>query len=140
MHLRIRQGGDILLGRLGAGPAVASWLLLGAGAVAAFLLGSVFLLLGLGLAVLVIVLLSRAGKHTHWSHFALVASMITGAITASFVWWVMGLQIDAADTFAPTPPEAVWLGPALVMFLISGISFLLSAVFAILNQSRSPRR
>lgn len=130
VHLRVRQAGQLLLGRLGVIPALLAWGLLAVVAVLSLVFGGVILLAGLGVTAAVIVVLARAGVQTHWSHFVLVAALIVGTASAAFAWWAVGLSIDAADSFTPEPSVIRWTGTAIAVFLLSGVGVLVSAIIA----------
>ena len=119
-----------MLGRLGVVPAVVAWLLLAVVAAASLIFGGFILLSGLGVAAAVVVFLARTGVQTHWSHIVLLASLIVGAASAAFVWWTVGLSIDAADAFMPEPPVTHWTGTALVLFVLSVLGVLVSGIIA----------
>lgn len=136
LHLRVRQGGQLLLGRLGVLPAVIAWLALAVVGVLSFLFGGIVLLVGLLLTAVTVVVLSRAGVPTHWSHFLLVASLLVGTICAAFVWWAVGVRIDSADSYTPEPPVVQWAGPAMVLFVLSCLGVLGSAIIAAVTAAR----
>jgi hypothetical protein len=46
----------------------------------------------------------------------LIASLVIGAVSATFVWWVAGVRIDAGDSFTEEPAAAALGGTALVVF------------------------
>jgi hypothetical protein len=135
LQLRLRHAGNLLLGKSGPWRALSAWVVLAAVAVLALLLGNIILLLGLIVAALAIVALTRAGVHSHWSHALLVASLIAGTVSAAFVWWVLGVRIDAADSFTQEPPAASWGGTALVVFALSAVGVVVSAVIAATRES-----
>lgn len=136
VHLRVRQAGQLLLGRLGIIPAVLAWVLLAAVAVVSFVFGGIILLVGLFVTAAAFAVLARAGVQTHWSHFVLIASLIVGTASAAFVWWAVGLSIDAADSFTPEPSVTHWTGTAIVVFLLSGVGVLVSAIIAATKAGR----
>lgn len=133
IHLRVRQTGRLLLGQFGVVPAVVAWLLLAVFTALTLIFGGAILLAGLGVAVIVV--LARTGVQTHWSHFVLLASLIVGAASAAFVWWTLGLSIDAADSFTPEPPITHWTGTALVLFVLSALGVLVSAIIATVTEA-----
>lgn len=135
VHLRAHQAGHILLGRFGVAPAVIAWLLLVVVAAMSSVFGGVILLAGLAVAAALIVVLARTGVQTHWSHFVLVVSLIVGAASAAFFWWTLGLSIDAADSFSPEPPVTHWTGTALVLFVLSALGVLFSAITATVTET-----
>ncbi|SDL58327.1 hypothetical protein SAMN04487916_1111 [Arthrobacter sp. ov407] len=135
IHLRVRQTGRLLLGQFGVVPAVVAWLLLAVVAALALIFGGVTLLAGLGVAAAVIAVLTRTGVQTHWSHFVLLASLIVGAASAAFVWWTLGLSIDAADSFTPEPPVTHWAGTALVLVVLSALGVLVTAIIATVTEA-----
>lgn len=103
MHLRIRQGGQLLLGQLGVVPAAAAWLLLAAVGVLSWLLGGIVLLIGLALTGTTIVVLARAGVPTHWPHLLLVASLILGTTPRAAERGVVDCQVRVVT---PDPSSA----------------------------------
>ena len=139
VDLRARYVGRLLLGGRGWLRAVGAWLALVGGLVVTGVLlpfGAVFfalILLGL------VVVLARAGTPSHWSHWLMVASIVTGAASAAFVWWVAGVRIDAADAMTPEPPAAAWGGTALIVFLASGVALVASAVVSATRERRVRR-
>ncbi|WP_427133876.1 hypothetical protein [Pseudarthrobacter sp. S9] len=44
----------------------------------------------------------------------LAVSLTVGAATAVYVWWVLGVRIDAADAMTDEPAAAVWGGAGLI--------------------------
>ncbi|MET4096946.1 hypothetical protein [Arthrobacter sp. UYCu712] len=137
VQLRVRQAGQLLLGRLGVIPAVLSWVLLAVVAVLSFVFGGIILLVGVGVGVTAaaFAVLARAGVQAHWSHFVLIASLIVGTASAVFAWWAVGLSIDAADSFTPEPSVTHWTGTAIVVFLLSGVGVLVSAIIAVTTKA-----
>ena len=79
--------------------------------------------------------LARTGVQTHWSHLALLASLIVGAASAAFIWWTVGLSVDAADSFTPEPPVTHWTGTAVVLFALSALGVLVSGVIATVSEA-----
>lgn len=134
--LRIQQVGNALLGGLGTGPAFLAWGVVACVSVAAVLFGSVFLLLGTGMVATVAFVLARAGVHSHWSHAVMVMSLIVGSAAAEFVWWVWGLGFDAADAFEEPPAIVAWMGPGVIVFLVSSACFIMSVIYAVVHESR----
>jgi len=128
LRRRARWTGHALLGGRGAATAVAGWLAVLAVMVLAFVVGGVFgavLLVGLVLAV---VGLSFAGRPSMLTYWLLGGSALAGTCAAAYVWWVLGVQIDAADTLTPPPPAAAHGGAGLVVLGVSIIVFVVSAV------------
>ncbi|MDQ4501755.1 hypothetical protein [Sinomonas sp. ASV322] len=135
-HLRQRWLGRLLLGGLGPVWAVIGWAALALCALAAFLFGGPVIILGLIVFVIAVLVLSRAGVHTFWSYFAMVAPVIVGTAAAAFAWWVLGLAIDAADANTPAPEITHWGGAALSLMGLCAIVFITSVIFAAVRQHR----
>lgn len=135
-HLRERWLGRLLLGGLGSVWAAVGWAALALWALAAFMMGNIVIFLGLIVFVMVVLALAKAGVHTTWSYVAMVASVIVGTTAAAFVWWVLGLKLDAADAMTPEPEIAHWGGTALVLIGLSVLVFIASVIFAAVRQSR----
>jgi len=138
VDLRARHVGRLLLGGRGWRRATGAWLALLGGLVVAGLLplGAVItLLVLLGL----VVILARAGAPSHWSHWLMVTSIVTGAASGAFVWWAAGVKIDAADAMTPEPAAAAWGGAALVLFALSALILVASAVVSATRERRVQR-
>lgn len=135
-HLREQWLGRLLLGGLGRVRAAIAWAVLALWAAAAFLLGNVVMFLGLVAFVVAVLLLSRVGVHTFASYVAMVASVVVGTAAAAFVWWVLGVRLDAADAMVPEPEITRWGGLALILVGVSALVFVASVVFAAVRQGR----
>lgn len=59
-----------------------------------------------------------------------IVSLAISLVSAWFVWWVAGAVIDAADSFTTAPPITHWGGTAIIVFLISTVTFWAVAIFA----------
>jgi hypothetical protein len=66
----------------------------------------------------------------HWSYSLLIASLAISAVSTAFVWWVLGLRIDAADSFSPEPAAASWGGVALAVLGLSVLGMIVAVVTA----------
>jgi hypothetical protein len=139
VRLRGRQIGRVLLGARGVGAAVTGWVVLLLVVVAALLLGNVFLLLAVLVLAVAAVAVTTAGTPSHWSHWSMVASVLIGVSSFAFVWWVVGVRIDAADGGTPEPPLASWDWAGLVGLALAAAGFVTSAAFA-LRREQSRRR
>lgn len=139
VDLRTRHVGRLLLGGRGWRRAAGAWLALLGGLVVAGLL----LPLGAVITVLVllglVVILARAGTPSHWSHWLMVVSIVTGVASGGFVWWAAGVKIDAADAMTPEPAAAAWGGAALVLFALSALMLVASAVVSATRERRVQR-
>ncbi|MGL4340407.1 MAG: hypothetical protein ACRCSP_08315 [Rhodoglobus sp.] len=129
-HLRGRWFGTLLLGGVGPVWAVVGWAALALWALAGFFMGNIVVFLGLITFIIVVLALSKAGVHTTLSYVAMVASVIVGTIAAAFVWWILGVKLDAADAMTPEPEIAHWGGTALILTGVSALVFIASVVFA----------
>ena len=136
LHLRVRQVGQLLFGRLGIVRAVVAWLVLGAVGVLSALFGGIVLLAGLFVTAATVIVLARSGVPTHWSRVLLIASLLLGTVCAAFIWWATGAAIDAADSFTPAPPAVQWTGLAIVVFLLSGAGVLVSGIIAAVTAAK----
>lgn len=139
VRLRTRQVERVFLGLHGSVPALSAWLGLVALCVAAFLFGNAILLLAFLALLGLVVVFSRAGTPSHWSHWLMVLSIVTGAISAGFVWWVAGVKISVADSMTPEPAAAAWGGTALILFVLSGCALVVSALVAATRERRIRR-
>ncbi len=128
LRRRARWGGQALLGGSGIATAALLWIAVIAVMVLTFLGGAVF-----GVALLVALVF--AGRPSLLTFRLLAGSAVTGVCAAAYVWWVLGVQIDAADTFTAAPAAAGYGGVGLV---ILGLSIVLFVVAAIVDYSRRP--
>lgn len=133
---RLLQVGQVVLGRRGVGSAIAAWVVLLAMLGAAAMLGGVFLLGFLVFVVLAALAVVEAGSPTDWSHWTMVGSLLTGALAFAYVWWVAGVQINAADAMVPPPRAAAWGGLGLLVLLASFCGFVVSALYAARRAAR----
>jgi hypothetical protein len=139
VRLQGRRVEHALLGRRGIGVAVAAWVLLCALVIAALLFGGPVLLAVVVAFLLLSTALARAGAPSHWSHWLMIASVVTGIVSAAFVWWAAAAMVDAADALTPTPQAATWGGVGLMAFAASCVGLLGSAVMAV-RRENSRRR
>lgn len=138
-QLRRRWLGDLLLGKLGPGRAVAAWggfvLMTAAGA----LLGSVVLLAWVCVLVAVVVVLSQAGSPSRVSYWLVVASLVAWLGGFLFFGFTFGPAVDAADANVD-PPWFVSLGtPALLVSLVGFVGFCVSVTLAAVRGSNRSR-
>jgi hypothetical protein len=137
-RLRSRQVERVFLGQRGAVAMGLAWAAVLVVLVAAFLLGNVLLLLAVLMLGMLALVFARAGAPSRWSHWLMVTSILTGAASAAFVWWVAGVTIDAADSMTREPPAAAWGGFALVMLGLSAVAFIASVVGAVVREPSRP--
>jgi hypothetical protein len=136
LTLRRRQLERLLLGGYGTAPTALTWLVVFVAVVVAFLLGGILVPLLLLFALVGAGVLARAGSPSHWIHWLTLASLAVGGGSFSFFWWALGASIDAADTYTPVPPLALWGGTALILFGISVVTMIISAVAAVTRERR----
>lgn len=136
VRLRMRQIERVLLGGRGALAAAVAWVGLVLMLMVTFLLGNVLVPVSLVVFVGVVVVMSRAGTPSRWSHWLMLVSLVTGVASAGFVWWAAGAKIDAADNFTPEPALASWGGTALVLFAVSFVGLVVSAAAAVARERR----
>jgi hypothetical protein len=139
VNLRARHIERLLLGGYGLATALRSWLILVALLVAAAFLGGIVLLFTFFVLIALVVVLARAGTPSHWSHWLMVISIVTGAASAAFVWWATVAAVDAADNFTPEPAATTWSGAALILFALSALALVGSAVISATRERRAPR-
>jgi hypothetical protein len=65
-----------------------------------------------------------------------VVSILIAVIAGVFAWWTIGLSIDAADAFTPEPPVTQWTGTAIIVLVLSILTFLSAWVLSTLNWKR----
>lgn len=135
LRRRARWGGQALLGGRGIGAAVLLWIGIIALMALAFLGGGVFGVALVVALVLVVVGFMFAGRPSLLTFWLMAGSAVTGVCAAAYVWWVLGVQIDAADTFTPAPAAAGHGGVGLVVL---GLSIVLFVVSAIVGYARRP--
>jgi len=74
---------------------------------------------------------------SHWSHRVMLGAAPVWLVSTVFVWWSLGVHLDAADAFRGVPPWITrWDGPALLAALVAFATILVCAAVAI----RSARR
>lgn len=134
LRRRARWGGQALLGGSGAGAAVLLWIAIIALLAVAFLGGGVFGAALVVALVLVVVGLMFAGRPSLLTYWLMAGSAGTGVCAAAYVWWVLGVQIDAADTFTPAPATAGHGGVGLVVLGLSIVLFVGSAIVGYLRR------
>lgn len=137
--LRARQVERAFLGGRGGSTAIGAWLALLGLLVVGGILGGPVLLVAVLVLVGLVAVLSRAGTPSHVSHWMMVASIAAGSASAAFVWWAAGAKIDAADAITPEPAAAAWGGSAIVLFALSAVTLLVSAVMAVTRERRIRR-
>ena len=135
LRRRARWGGQALLGGRGIATAVLLWLGTVVVMALAFLGGGLFGVMLLVVLILAVVGLMFAGRPSVLTHWLLVGSAVFGICAAAYVWWVLGVQIDAADASTPAPAAAGHGGAGLVVL---GLSIALFAVSAIVGYARRP--
>lgn len=135
LRRRARWVGHALLGGRGIGTAVLRWLGIVVVMALAFLGGGLFGVALLVVLVLAVVALMFAGRPSVLTHWLLVGSAVVGICAAAYVWWVLGVEIDAADAFTPAPAAASHGGAGLVVL---GLSIALFVVSAIVGYARRP--
>lgn len=135
LRRRARWGGQAPLGGGGLGAAVLLWVGMIALMALAFLGGRAFGVVLLLALVLVVVGLTFAGRPSLPTFWLMAVSAVTGACAVAYVWWVLGVQIDAADTSTAAPAAAGHGGVGLVVL---GLSILLFVVSAIVRYARRP--
>ncbi len=128
LRRRARWAGHALLGGRGIGLAVLLWLGIIGLMIIAFLGGGLFELSLLVILVLALVALTFAGLPSRLTYVFLFAFPIIGLAAAAYCWWVLGVQIDAADTGASVPPAATHGGLGLIVLAASGLGFVVAAV------------
>lgn len=126
--------GSSLRGRRGPGAAATLWLTLGvllwvAVPVGGWVLGGSLLALLLTAASLV--LTGRGAAGLRW---ALVLSALAGLLSAQYVWWVLGVMVEAADTFSAPPALATHAHPAMGLLAVSVVVFAVGAVLRVRRQ------
>ena len=76
-------------------------------------------------------------KRRRWSVILLVVSLIVNVIAAVFTWWTIGLTLEAAAAFTSAPPITHWTGTAVVVFIISSLVALVSALMVTFSKDSS---
>jgi hypothetical protein len=97
----------------------------------AFLCGGpllVFLVAALGIVALGV---GSARRKSQLPFGILAGSAVTGVTSAVYVWWVLGVQIDAADSSSPVPAAARHGGIGLIVLALSIAVFSVSAIVGI---------
>lgn len=136
VRLRLRWIADGFTGGRGAPVAVACWAGLAVLGFLALLFGQLLLLMFVGALVVLAIAFARAGRPSHWSHWLMVASVVVGVFAAAYVWWALGVGIDAADNMTPEPAAAGWMGEGLLLMLASAVGFLLATGIAVTRERR----
>jgi hypothetical protein len=136
LRRRARWIGHALLGGRGIGPAVLLWLGIVVLIALEFLGGGLFGIALIVVLVLAVVGLTFAGRPSVMTYWLLVSSALVGIGAAAYCWWVLGVQIDAADASVPAPAAAAYGGVGLVVL---GLSIVLFVVSAIVSYARRPR-
>lgn len=128
LRRRARWAGHALLGGRGIGKAVLLWLGVVGVVALEFVGGGLFGVALLVVLVVAVVGLLFAGRPSVLTHRLLVSSAIVGICAAVYCWWVLGVQIDAADAFTPPPAAAAYGGAGLVVLGLSIGTFVVSAI------------
>lgn len=128
LRRRARWLGHVLLGGRGIVGAVLAWLGVIAAMTSAFLLGGLFGAALLAVLVVVVAGLTFAGRPSALTYGLMVGSAVVGIGAAAYCWWVLGVQIDAADAGISAPAAAAYGGVGLVVLGLSIVSFVVSAV------------
>lgn len=128
LRRRARWVGHVLLGGRGAAPAVLSWFTLMALTGLAFLCGG-----GLGVALLaalalLVIGLTHAGKQSLVTYWLIAGSTLVGLCAFAYVWWALGVQIDAADSFTSPPAAASHGGTGLIIMAMSAVVLLVATL------------
>ena len=80
----------------------------------------------------------RSGLFTHWSHRVMLAAVPVWLVSAVFVWWSLGVHLDAADALRDAPPWITrWDGPALLAAVGAFATIMVCAAVAIRNARRT---
>lgn len=138
-RLRERQVERLLTGRRGAAPALLAWLGVALLLAAAFLFGSILLALAVVVLAALVWLFCRAGSPTHWSHWLMCASAVVWVVCFGFFWWVLGVALNASDSFQPVPSYVTFGGPALIGAGVAAVAFIASVAVAV-SRSRNHHR
>lgn len=140
VRLRARQVERSLVGASGAWAAIAAWALVTTTLILAFLLGNLLLAFAVVVVGSTMLILAHSGSPSHWSHALLVASALVGLCSASFVWWALGVRIDADDAGSAVPSAASYGGLALVLLGLSAIGFAIAVTIAAIRAQRRDRK
>jgi hypothetical protein len=65
-----------------------------------------------------------------------IVSLIIAFVAAVFIWWTIGLSIDAADSFTSEPPVAHWTGTAIIIFVLSMLTVVGVEIVAVLRSKK----
>jgi len=128
LRRQTRRAGSALLGGRGSGLSVSVWLCLLATLGLAYVVGGPFLMAWLLTVLGVAIRLTFAGAQSRLAKYLLAGSALTGVGAAAYVWWVLGEQIDAANSFTPAPAAAGHGGLALVVLGASSVVFIATAI------------
>lgn len=80
----------------------------------------------------------RGGFLSHWSHGLMVVTVGIWVAAVGFVWWALGVRLDAADASRAEPTWITrWDGPVLVIGLLALLATFLSACVAVRKASGS---
>lgn len=74
-------------------------------------------------------LLRRRGSIRRLHEIMIVAAIVAVGSFA-FAWWTIGLSIDAADAFTSAPPVTQWTGTAIITFIVSTLTAVVSWAIA----------
>lgn len=131
VRLRLRQTGRVLFGSNGAGAAILAWSVLCVIVLAASLVASPVIMIVFLVSALAMM---QAGLPSRGSHWLLLISTTVGVLSFAYVWWVLGVSIDAADAGTPEPELAAWGGVGLVGLLLGIVGFVASAAVAVAHE------
>lgn len=136
---RMRGVEGALLGRRGLLRAFIGWLLVAVVVAAAWLVGGVFLLAAVVLAVAGVVVSFHAGVPSRWARTVMVISVVVGLVSLVFAFWAFGAGLDARDAGATEPVAIQWIGVALLVALVSVVGFVAALVTALSGEARIAR-
>jgi hypothetical protein len=128
LRRRARWAGGALLGGRGIGTAVLLWVALVVVIALELLIGGPFGVVLLSVLLLAVVSLMSAGRSSVLRHWLLLGSASVGLSAAGYCWWVLGVQIEAADAFSPVPEAARYGGVGLIALSLSIVVFVVSAI------------
>lgn len=128
LRRRARWAGQALLGAHGVGVSIGLWIGLAILVAVVLILGGIFWFVMLTALAVAAVVLSFAGRPSQTTFWIMAASTVIGVCAAAYVWWVLGVQIDAADSRTPVPAAAGFGGLGLITLASCIVIFIGSAV------------